>query len=139
MKKNKKNKKNVLRKSSSTYESKAETLNLSDSDILFSLHIQYSYTVPEVAFLYLKLYQLAVRRYYQNVMRSILNRRQKRSRKGRVEAVSRKVERALEKVEHKAKREKKVCSLVRCFVKFEQDFVLVSMKNGFKDFKVTKS
>ena len=139
MKKNKKKK--VLRKSSSTYESEAETLNLSDSDILFSLHIQYSYTVPEVAFLYLKLYQLAVRRYYQNVMRSILNRRQNRSRKGRVEAVSRKVERALEKVEHKAKREreKKVCSLVRCFVKFAQDFVLVSLKNGFKDFKVTKS
>ena len=49
MKKNKKKK--VLRKSSSTYESEAETLNLSDCDIILSLHIQYSYTVPEVALL----------------------------------------------------------------------------------------
>ena len=139
MKKN--NKKKIQRKSSSTIESEAQTLKLSDSDILLSLQIQYSYTVPEVAFLYLKLYQLAVKRYYQNVMRSIFKRRQKRSRKGRVEAVSRKVEKALEKVEHEAKkeRERRVCILATCFVKFAQDFVMVSLKNGFKDFKVTKS
>ena len=134
-------KKKTLRRSSLTSESEAETPNVSDSDIIFSLQIQYSYTVPEVAFLYLKLYQLAVRRCYQNVMKSILNRTQKRSRKGRVEAVSRKVEKALEKVEHDSKREreKKVCILATCFVKFAQDFVMVSRKNGFKEFKVTKS
>ena len=44
-------------------------------------------------------------------------------------------------MEHEAKREreKKVCILAMCFVKFAQDFAMVSLKNGFKDFKVTKS
>ena len=134
MKKNKRKK--SVKKTITSCE--AEMSKLSDSDILLSLQIQYSYSVSEVAFLYLKLHQLAVRRYYQNVMKSIFTSRQKRSRKGRLEAVSRKVEKELEKAEQQAKkeREKKVCILAQCFDKFLQNFVMISLETGFKDFKV---
>ena len=130
---------NRKERSSSTLGAGPDLSQLSDSEILFCLQIKYSYTLPEVAFLYHQLYQLAVRKYYQNVMKSIMKRRHRRTRKGRVEAVSRKVQQALDKAEHEAKkeREKRVCILARCFVKFVQDFVLASVENGFKDFQVT--
>ena len=122
--------------------SDAEFSKLSDSSILSSLHIKYSYTFSEVGFLYLKLYQLLVRRYYQNVIKSIMkrreNRRRKRTRKGRLDAVSKKVEKALEKLEEDARkeREKRVCILACCFVKFVQHFVLKNFESGFKEFQV---
>ena len=122
--------------------SDSEFCNLSDSAILSSLHIKYSYTLSEVGFLYLKLYQVMVRRYYQNVMKSIMkrreNRRRRRTRKGRLDAVSINVEKALEKLENEGRkeREKKVCILAWCFVKFVQHFVLKNIESGFKEFQV---
>ena len=116
-----------------------EVSNLHESETFFTIHIRYSYTVSELAFLYLKLYQLANRRYYQNVMKSIFSRREKRSRKGKVEAVFTKVEKELEKLENQEKkeREKKVLILAECFVRCLQQFVLVSQECCFKDLKVS--
>ena len=122
--------------------SDSEFCKISDSAIISSLHIKYSYTFSEVGFLYLKLYQVMVRRYYQNVMKSIMkrreNRRRKRTRKGRLDAVSRNVEKALEKLEvdGRKERERKVCILAWCFIKFVQHFVLKNLESGFKEFQV---
>ena len=48
-------------------------------------------------------------------------------------------EKALEKIEdeEKKEREKRVCIHVWCFIRFTQNYVLLSLESGFKDFQVS--
>ena len=110
-----------------------------DSETLFPLQIRYSYSLSEVSFLFLKMYQLSVKRYYHNVIRSITVRRKKKSKKGRIEKMLKNFEEALEKIEdeEKKEREKRVCIHVWCFIRFTQNYVLLSLESGFKDFQVS--
>ena len=128
----KKSKKKIQTKSLANISKPAEP------ELFFSIQIHYSYTVPKVAFLFLKLYQLAGRRYYQNVMRSIFNRKSRRSRKERVKAVYKKDEKELENQEKK-EREKKASIRAHwhCFVMLIKQIVIVSQKQCYQEFKVS--
>ena len=122
-------------------QNEKETDNNYNSNVEFCIEIQYSYSFCEVAFLYLKMYQIAVKRYYSNVMKSIYSRKKKRSKRGKVEKLTANFDKALENLRQKEKkdREGKACIFACCFIKLLQELKCLSEKYDFKSIQVGKT